>query len=251
MSTFPKYSYPIWIVLGLVGNILFGSHRSFRRDSISFVKGIKPPLRVLGAENIPPAGPCLVTFNHYFRPGFGAWWMALALAATVPVEMHFVMTGELTYPDKWYSPVGRVVSRWVLKRVAQVYGFTTTPPMPPRPKDVEARAHSVRRVLEYARSHPQAILGLAPEGGDQTGGILSLPPSGAGRFISLLAGMGYRIVPVGVYEEDGYICLNFGTGRHLQVPKGESPDERDRQAAETIMRLIAVQLPEGLCGNFA
>jgi len=128
---------------------------------------------VLGAEAIPQKGPCLVTFNHYYRPGFNAWWMALALAATIPVEVHFVMTGELTFPGKWYAPLGMTGSRWLLRRFSHIYGFTTMPPMPPRPKDLEARTRSVRRMLAFARSHPQAILGVAPEGGDQPGECLT------------------------------------------------------------------------------
>ena len=49
--------------------------------------------------------------------------------------------------------------------------------MPPRPQDLQARARSVRRVLAYARSHPQAILGLAPEGGEPAGDrpLITLP----------------------------------------------------------------------------
>jgi hypothetical protein len=247
----PGYSYPPVIVLRLAGSILIGDRWSFRRDAIAFTKGIQPPVEILGSENIPLSGPCLITFNHYHRPGFSAWWMALALAACLPVEIHFVMTSELTYPGKWYSLPGRFVSRLLLKRIARIYGFTTTPPMPPRTQDVEARAQSVRRVLEYARNHPQAVIGLAPEGGDQPGGILSLPPAGSGRFISLLAKMGCQILPVGMYEERGRFCLNFGKACRLPAPGGKSPNEKDRQVARMIMQKIAVQLPERLRGDFS
>ena len=72
-------------------------------------------------------------FNHYYRSGFNAWWMALGLAATVPLDIHFVMTGELTFPGKWYAPLGMAGSRWLLRRFS-IYGFTTMPPMPPRPR---------------------------------------------------------------------------------------------------------------------
>ena len=134
-----------------------------------------------GWKNIPQSGPCLITFNHYYRPGFNAWWMALALAATVPVDIHFVMTGELTYPGKWYAPLGQAGSRWLLRRFSKIYGFTTMPPMPPREKDVAARARSVRETLAFARQHPQAVLGLAPEGGDQPGGVLQLAFARSGK----------------------------------------------------------------------
>ena len=247
---FPQYTYPTRLIPGLVANVLFGGQRSFRRDGLACIERLKPSLRVLGVENIPQGGPCLITFNHYYRPGFDAWWMALALAATLPVELHFVMTGELTYPGKWYAPLGKAGSRWLLRRLSKIYGFTTTPPMPPREKDVAARAQSVRETLTFTRQHPQAILGLSPEGGDQPGGLLNWPASGAGRFVLLLAEQGFPVLPVGVFEEAGEFCLRFGAAYRLQVPRGLSLDEKDRCAAQTVMSAIAAQLPPRLRVDF-
>jgi hypothetical protein len=250
MTMFPDYSYPLRLAPGLVANIFLGGQRSFRLDGQMCLERLSPPLRVLGEENIPQSGPCLITFNHYYRPGFNAWWMALALAATVPVDIHFVMTGELTWPGKWYAPLGQAGSRWLLKRFSKIYGFTTMPPMPPREKDVAARARSVRATLTFARQHPQAILGLAPEGGDQPGGYLNWPSPGAGRFVLLLADQGFPILPVGLYEENGEFCLRFGTAYHLQVPGGLDPDGKDHAAAQKVMTAIAAQLLPHLRGEF-
>jgi hypothetical protein len=248
---FPEYSYPPFGFFRLVPNVLFGGHRSFRGDGQLCMERLKPPLRVLGVENIPPGGPCLLTFNHYYRPGFNAWWMALALAAVVPKDMHFIMTGELTWPGKWYAPLGMAGSRWLLKRFSRIYGFTTMPPMPPREKDVAARARSVREFLSYARGHPQAILGLAPEGGDHPpAGVLARPSSGAGRFILLLAELGFPILPVGVYEEDGEFRLHFGAAYQLHVPRGLRSEEKDHAASQSVMAAIASQLPVCLRGDF-
>ena len=247
---FPRFSYPARLAPGLIANLFFGGKRSFRRDGLACIGRLKPSLRLLGGENIPQGGACLITFNHYYRPGFSAWWMALGIASLVPVEMHWVMTGELTFPGEWYSPVGMAGSRWLLKRFAGIYGFTTMPPMPPRPMDVERRARSVRRVLEFAKTHPQAILGLAPEGGDQPGGMVTMPPPGVGRFILLLAERGFPILPVGCFEEAGEFCLRFGESYRLQVPHGPGPDEKDRHAAQTVMSAIAAQLPARLRGEF-
>jgi len=143
------------------------------------------------------------------------------------------------------------VSRWLLRRFSKVYGFTTMPPMPPRPKDVEARAKSVREFLSFAKEHPQAVLGLAPEGGDQPGGVLNWPDSGAGRFILLLVKQDFPVLPVGTFEENGEFCLRFGRAYRLQVPRGLDPDEKDRAAAQTVMSAIAPQLPPPLRGDFA
>jgi hypothetical protein len=248
---FPEYSYPPRLIYGMAGSLVFGGQRSFRRDGQLCIERLKPPLRILGQENIPHAGPCLITFNHYYRPGFNAWWMALALAAAVPADIQFVMTGELTWPGKWYAPLGMAGSRWLLGRFSRIYGFTTMPPMPPREKDVVARARSVREFLSYARGHPQAVLGLAPEGGDNPPtGALAQPSSGAGRFVLLLAELGFPILPVGAYEEAGEFCLNFGPGFRLQVPGGGKPDEKDQAAAQIVMAAIAALLPQRLRGDF-
>lgn len=249
--TFPRYCYPPFAALRLAAGLLSGGRRSFRDDARACVAGLRPPLRLLGEGNIPERGPCLITFNHYSRPGFGAWWLALALAATVPAEMRFVMTNELTFPGRWYGPPGRLLSRWLLKRFSKIYGFMSVPPMPPRPQDVAARARAVRAVLAYSRANPGAILGLAPEGMDSPGGVLARPPSGVGRFIFWLAGPGSRIVPVGAFEQDGAFCLHFGEAYFLEAPSARSVDEKDRLAATVVMQAIACLLPTPLRGEFA
>ena len=246
----PRYSYPPLGLLALAAAVLFGGRRSFRRDGLACVGRLEPPLRVLGEENVPRSGPALITFNHYARPGFHAWWMALALAAVVPAEMHFVMTGELTFPGKRYAPLGQAGSRWLLKRLAKVYDFTIMPPMPPRPRDVTGRAHSVRAVLSHLKRNPQAVLGLAPEGGDMPGGRLCMPPPGAGRFMVLLTGAGLPVVPAAFYEEAGTACLRFGPEYWLPVPAGALPQERDRTTARFVMERIAQLLPVSLRGEF-
>ena len=247
---FPQYSYPSGMVAGLVYDLLFKRRRSFQHDGQACLERMDPPLRLFGQENIPHGGPCLLTFNHYYRPGFNAWWMALALSATVPVDIHYVMTGELTFPGKWYARLGMAGSHWLLNRFAHLYGFTSMPPMPPRPRDVEARARSVRRALAFARAHSQALIGLAPEGGDQPGGLLNWPPAGAGRFILLLAEQGFPLLPVGCFEENGMFCLHFGEPYILGIPKVSSADEKDHAVAEIVMKAIACQLPVRLRGVF-
>ena len=102
---FPQYSYPSGMVAGLAFDFLFKRAHSFREDGLACVGRLKPSLQAWGIENIPQKGPCAITFNHYYRSGFNAWWMALALAATIPVDIHFVITGELTFSGKWYAPL--------------------------------------------------------------------------------------------------------------------------------------------------
>lgn len=249
-SYFPSYSYPAYLLTELAGNGLFGGHRSFRKDAIACIERLVPPLLVIQKENIPSSGPSLLTFNHYSRPGFNAWWIGLAVASQLPMDAHFVMTGELTSPGKRYSPGGMPFSRWLLKRVAKVYGFTSMPPMPPREKDVEARARSVREVLSFAERTKDPVICLAPEGADMPGGRLTYPPSGAGRFMLQLAGKGLKLIPIGVWEQDGCLCTSFGPAYDLSVPRQMSSDEKDRAAAKAVMDNIARLLPRQFRGEF-
>jgi 1-acyl-sn-glycerol-3-phosphate acyltransferase len=245
---YPRYTLPPALVGGLALAAAAGKSRSFRADALAAMAHLRPPLVVLGGENLPEAGPCLLTVNHYYRPGFQAWWIALGLSSIVAYDLHWVMTSAWTYTD----PLGKLVlaptMRWLLGRLARVYGFT---PMPPEAAEVEARASAVRKVLAWARATPQAALGLAPEGRDAPGGVLQWPPSGAGRFVSHLAGMGLRLVPVGAYESEKGLCLRVGVPYALDPVPDAPLDERDRQASRQVMRRIAALVPPPLQGEFA
>jgi len=247
---YPIYSCPRGLFARVALDAALLRHRNFRKDAKACIANLQPPLQILGEENIPQHGPCAVTVNHYHREGFGAEWLALAIAATVPADMHWVMTGEWTYIGKWYAPLATLYSRFILQRLARIYGFTSMPPMPPRPKDVKARARSVREVLDVPRHTKDPILGLAPEGYDPPGGVLSRPASGAGRFGLLLSNAGLQFVPVGAYEADGIFTVNFGEAYELRVERGLSSDEKDAQAAYVIMKHIAQLLPSRLRGEF-
>jgi len=121
------------------------------------------------------------------------------------------------------------------------------PPMPPRDFEVEARAESVRRALHRA-SEPGALLGLAPEGGDMPGGVLTPPPSGSGRFLRHLARRGLRFQPVGAYEDQGRLCLRFGDP--FDLPRA-LPEPIDDSASRRVMSAIAACLPKRLRGAYA
>jgi hypothetical protein len=211
---------------------------------------LHPPLRVVGHEHIPASGPCVVTMNHYYRPGFDAWWVALAAGAVIPAEMHWIMTGAWTFPGKWYRKILRPISEWVFARIARSYNFTTMPPMPPDPADTEARARAVRRVLAYARREPNPIIAIVPEGRDFPGGVLGWPPPGAGRFIHQLVRSGLHIVPVGIYEADGALCVSVGPPYLPKLGDALSTHERDRTMSRIVMTHIARQLPPPLRGDF-
>jgi hypothetical protein len=247
-----KYSYPPDVFAGLLRDILLLRRRDFHRDAQACIARLNPPLVVLGTEHIPQHGPYVITVNHFHRAGFGAEWIALAISALVPVHVHWVMTAEFMYEGKWYRLPGSTFSRILLKRIARVYGFTTMPPMPPRPGDVQARAASVRAVLEVVKQTKDPVLGLAPEGHDASkDGVLTRPPAGLGRFGLLLAQAGLRFCPVGVYEAEGAFHVRFGEAYELSVSGELAWEEKDRQASKIIMQPVAKLLPLSLRGEFA
>jgi len=103
---YPDYSYPPRLFVRVARDIVLLRHRDFHEDAEACIENLNPPLQVSGKENIPQHGPCVLTVNHYHRPGFGAQWIPLAISAMVPTHIHWVMTAEFMYQGKWYQPVG-------------------------------------------------------------------------------------------------------------------------------------------------
>lgn len=242
---YPAYHYPPRLVMRVVRDLLLGRRRIFCEDARVLAESLGGRLVVAGLEHLPQDAPCVVTFNHYARPGFGVWWLAAALAAHLPAHTHVVMTAELTH---LFPPLGVALSRWALGQAARMYGFTS---MPPRPQDAPARAASVRRVLRHVDTTPHPVILLAPEGGDAPDGRLAWPPQGVGRFLLLLAAKGLQVIPAGGWEAAGALHVRFGAGYRLSVPPHLSADEKDRAAARAVMTHIAALLPEHLRGDFA
>ena len=246
---FPEYHLPRRFILGLLRDWLLLRPRRFRADAQACIGTLGPHLKIFGVENIPSSGAFIVTFNHYHRPGFDVWWLTMAIAAALPLDAHVIMTGELT---RWYPPLGGAFSRFALPRLARVYGFTSMPPMPPRPRDVAARAKAVRQILAYVEKTENPVLLIAPEGRDNlAGGVLDWPPPGVGRFLSLITAQGLVLVPVGGWEQEGALCVRFGPGVDLSIPHGLSADEKDRAVSQTVMKAIADLLPQHLRGDFS
>ncbi len=204
---------------------------------------------VNGAEHIPVAGPCVLTTNHYSRSGFSSWWFVLCISSLVPAPVHWVTAQAWTWINRKGERVRQPFTTWAFEHMAEVYGFSSMPPIPPIPSEDGQRAMAVRRVLNYARLHPQSMIGLAPEGGDSPDGRLQPPPAGAGRFMLHLARLGFRFVPIGFYEESDRIVVNFGSSYTLRADPGVSTAGQDLQASRTVMRAIAAQLPPALWGN--
>jgi hypothetical protein len=245
----PEYPIPFRLINKLALAAIFNKPRSFRQDALDCVTLLQPPVKILGKEHIPEGKGFVVTFNHYSRPGFGAWWIALGISASITSEVHWVMTSGWTYPDWLRAHTFTPTTNWAFQKVAQVYHFTNMPSMPPRPEDVFRRSQAVRNVLRYAQRMEQPVIGLAPEGGDSPGGTITIPPPGTGRFIQHLCEAGLGILPVGVFEED-CLCLNFGAPYSIEIPTNKNANARDDIIRRMVMRRIAALAPARLRGEF-
>jgi len=204
---------------------------------------------VLGRENIPTHGPFVLVINHYHRPGFGVWWLALAVSSALTMPHTWITASGWTAPGKWYEPLKQSASSALFRRLSKMYGLLAMPPMPPRPKETFARADSVRAALAYVREREQAVVCIAPEGRDPEREGLGWPPSGVGRFLLLLAAGGMSFLPAGGWEEGGLV-VRFGAPYRLPETRG-GRSARDRETSAAVMRSIACLLPEHLRGEFA
>jgi hypothetical protein len=193
----------------------------------------------------------VILANHYWSPGFRAWWIPMALTAALDADIHWVMTAAWTFPDPLRARLLTPLTRRLFRRVARTYGFTLMPPMPPSPREAGARAAAVRQVVRHAASRPGPEIGLVPEGGDSPDGGLAPPPPGVGRFISLLASRGLELLPAAVFEADGALCVRFGAPIRGPLDSGGSAEARDRAAADRIMGAIAACLPVSLRGAYS
>jgi hypothetical protein len=246
----PSYRLSRWAMAGFVASALTLRPRSFACDAQMAMAGLHPPAEILGGEHIPSCGPCLVVCNHYSRPGFPTWWLALATTAAVAArrareadpQVYWVMTAAWTFPESpWRRRFLTPLTRFAFDRVARTYGFVTMPPMPPDPRELEARAVAVLRAVRLARrlAAEGGLLALAPEGQDAAG-RLGQPPKGAGEFINLLVREGLPVLPVGITEAEGKLCVSFGPVFVPEVPAHRA--ERDQAVIRQVMDSVAQQL---------
>jgi len=246
----PKYPI-LWDIAGkLMIAVLTSQQRKFSSDSVLGVDRINPELKVIGVDRIATAGPCIVTVNHYSRPGFRAWWLAMAVSAVIPYEVHWVMTAGWTFADSFRSNLITPLTRWVFTKVAEVYGFSTMPPMPPRELDLYQRVQTIRDVISYVHSSQIPVVGLAPEGMDSGSGELGLPPPGLGKFVLFLSKLGLCVLPVGIFEADDRLIVSFGNPYRIEIKTKMNKSEQDRIVRWEVMNHIALLLPERLRGIF-
>ncbi len=237
------------MVLRLAAAGFTNRNRSFRVDARSALRSA-PSYLMEGAELIPPAGPFLLVINHFNHPRIPIWWPVLLLSASMPGDIHWVMTAAWTYSGWLSRKTLGPLSAWAFARIARVYGFTNIPVMPPRPGEEELRAAAVRRVMQQAQSQPRGIIGLAPEGHNTPDLSLGWPPPGSGRFLYALSRKLHRVLPVGICNDENQLVLRIGPPFEISSSSTESRPELDRLIGRQVMGHIACLLPARMRGDF-
>ena len=245
-SQFPIYRFPIPLLLAILASLVKGKERDLHSDAKHAIQGISSTIHLIGSENIPLHGPALITMNHYARQGFFVLWAALAIAAQLSHDQTWLMTAAWTKRNAGWDSLVTKLSRAVFARIADVYGLITTPPLPPIESETNERAISIRRVFREIKTNPNTILCIAPEGRDFPEGVLGVPAPGTGTFIGQLVQRLERIVPVGVWEQDGRLVVHFGEN----YDKQELLDQEDLNVSKLVMDRIACLLPASSRNNF-
>jgi len=231
------------VALRTIAGSMLGYHRSLRSDALRMTAKLHPALQVSGREHIPAAGPCLITANHYSRPGFPTAWIGLSISSVIPQEVTWITVTEWVYPGQWREHILRPVMRFALKGIRHGYDFLAMPTMVPGYASSLQRADGVRKVMHAVRQNPNIVLGLTPEGMDFPGGSLGTPPPGAGRFILALNQLGLPLLPVAVFENQGALTLRFGECYNIflsqDLPSGEVDDFVSTLVMGHIARLMA------------
>lgn len=258
-SPHPHYPYPPHLLFVPVLRVLIGLHSRPSQDAATLLAHVRPQPRVHNAQNIPPDSPFVLVFNHYDRPGLGAWWGPVVLAHSIakarrhaPREIHYVMVREWWYPGGWGRAFKQPLTNWFFGRLARAYGFLRVPPV------LDARdfrgegATSVRAALRLTRGKQPQLVGLAPEGRTGPSQSLCVPPPGTGLFLLMLTHGTVPCLPAGIYEEDDCaLAVNFGRPFSLFVAGELERPARDCAAARRVMVEISRLLPERMRGMFA
>jgi 1-acyl-sn-glycerol-3-phosphate acyltransferase len=216
--------------------------KSLRSDALRLTGRITPPVVVDGMANIPASGGYVVVVNHFSRPGFNTAWTALSLAAAIPKEIAFIMSEAWAFAGNPLGFLLRPFMKFVLASINEVYGFLSMPSMAEGFSDPGSRAAAVRRVIQFGRRHPSAVIGIAPEGQDSPELGIGLAPGGGGKFILHLNRMGFQLLPVVVQERSGKLFTKFGQVFDIPLEPGLPSEGIDTYVRQIIRDRLLVLL---------
>jgi 1-acyl-sn-glycerol-3-phosphate acyltransferase len=245
----PRYRLSRSLIGAAIVTSLRGRPRNLRSDVTRLLASLSVEPVVCGTEHLPVAPPFVVVSNHYERKdavwvGWGAIAISHAIDAAIPgtFPIRWVMTS--TWQDCFIGPI-HVPSqylRWVLQRLARLYGLVL---MPAHDAEVFGRAAAVRELFRALADPAGQVVAFHPEaGGFET---LTTPPPGAGRLLTALDRRAIPLIPTGVFEADGRLQVRFGPA----IPAGSLQELCDTDAAAQVMGAIACLIPAHLWGVFA
>lgn len=237
---YPRYPSIVPGGLWALINHLLGRQLDFGELARQLVSRIQPPADSGGLQNVPSGSGYVVTVNHYAREGFSTAWIAIALSALIPNKVTWVMTEEWVFHGHPFAFVLRPVMRYILGSLQKVFGFLQMPTMAPGYSEISERSVAVRRVIDFARNNPHAIIGLSPEGRDAKQPGMGELPAGVGKFILYLNRMGFRVLPAGIIEDKGLLKVRFGEPYDLVLSDADGSEDEQARAIvrEKIHQLI-------------
>lgn len=244
---YPSYKFPKKILFEIAISLLRNRKRSITYDAKRIVNGISPTIQISGKNNIPKEGPGLITMNHFSRSGFSILLAAVGISAHLPEEHFWLMTSAWTDRTRGIDLVRTSVTHKLFKRLADMYGFVTTPPMPPISEEMAERAVSIKKVINIIKRNQETILCIAPEGMDHGEKNMGKPPPGTGKFILYIHEQLKYIYPVGVWEEKKKLIINFGES--YRITEYVVNDNVDACISDLVMKRIRDLLPNSFTND--
>ena len=93
---------------------------------------------------------------------------------------------------------------------------------------------------QFVRTHPNAIIGLAPEGQDSPLDGVGLAPAGGGKFMLQLNRMGLPLLPVAVAENSGQLTVRFGQVFDIAIETSIPPAQVDEYVRVFVRDCIGI-----------
>lgn len=254
----PRYRYSLRLLVPAI-RVLLSIRSPLSHDAALMLRGANPPPRVLNAHNIPTDSSFIVVYNHYDRPGLGAWWGIAPIATTIaaqrtrePREVHFMMAREWHYAHGIGHWIVQPLTRWFFGQFAKTYDCIGLPPALLDSDEYRGQgATALRRALELTRRDLPELIGVAPEGNTGENLGLCYPPRGAGQMLLLLTRNTIPLLPVGIFEDDDQVLtINFGIPFMLAVSPRLSKLARDAESARQVMVQIGKLLPKRMWGVY-
>jgi 1-acyl-sn-glycerol-3-phosphate acyltransferase len=244
----PRYRLPITRLLQAAGYMLVNRPRNIGSDFRFLIHRLPRGSSVEGSEHLPETGPYLLVANHYERPGLWMGWSGIVAARAVYEHrrgrLRWIAIAEWEDYRIGFVPVPPLITRALFGRFFDVFGFIA---MEPESAGARQRAEGVRRALKAMEDGD--IVGIFPEGDIGETPAMIQAQRGSGSFVLALSRLG-PVVPVGLYESDGRLCVRFGPAIEMEPLRRVERGLRDEAVTQRVMSAVAGLLPEELRGAY-